>query len=227
MSITNGYCTLEELRGAIEKNKDTSDATLEMVIEAASRAIDNFCRRKEGFIALATATPRTYAGSGNAVQRIDECTSVTLVAVKDSTTDTTYTAWGAGDWLAGSGDPVHSPDFNRTPYQWIMVDPTGSYDYFTGGRYAWRQGFRPEPLQYSRGVPTVQITACWGYATAVPTEVKLACIQQSARWFKRLQSAMADTVGGGDMGVMMYRKSLDPDIGLVLKDGRFIRPAVA
>jgi hypothetical protein len=223
------YVTLEEVKDQIEKGGTDDDATIVGMVEAASRAIDDACNRPDGFVALGAGseTARLYSGSGAAVQWIDECVAITKVEVKDSPTDATYTLWAAGDYVKGRGDPRTRPDFNHTPYDWIMVDPTGDYSQFTSGRYAWRRGFRPDmDADYSRGVPTVKVTARWGYAATVPPEVKQACIIQVARWYKRGQSAFADTVGNADMGVLMYRKNLDPDIVQLLVNGRFVRPAV-
>jgi len=75
-------------------------------------------------------------------------------------------------------------------------------------------------------VPTVQITARWGFATEVPIDIKEAAIMQAARWYKRLQSAMADVLASGELGQLLYRKSLDPDIRRLLVDGRYVKPVV-
>ncbi len=221
------YATASEVKSQIQMTTNTMDTVIAAMITAASRAIDNFCNRPDGFVAAAAASARTFAGSGNAVQWLDEMAATpTLVEVKDSVTDSSYTAWDSTDWIAGSGDPLHSPDFNHTPYQWIMINPTGNYDHFTSGRYAWRRGFRPEPLQYSRGVPTVRVTARWGYATTVPDGIKQACIIQVSRWLKRGQSGWSDAIAVADTGQLIYQKNLDPDVKLILVTGRYVRPAV-
>ena len=218
------YCTLDELKEAITVETSGHDSPLLGAITAASRAIDSYCNRPDGFVALATATARRFSGSGGAVQWVDECVEVTDVEVKDSATDTAYTAWAASDWLAASGNP-ENPDFHRTPYRMLIVDPTGDYDHFTGGRFAWRAGFRPDPNSVrQRGTPTVRVTAKWGYAVSVPAQVKEACIIQTARWYKRGQSAWADTVANPDVGQLMYRKELDPDVKFILSDGGFVKP---
>ncbi len=220
------YCTIADVKARIEKTKAGDDVWLAELVTGASRKIDRTCRRPDGFVAPSVASARTFSGSGNAIQWLDECAAISLVEVKDSATDSTYTAWASTDWIPGCGDPVHSPDFNRLPYRWIMVDPTGSYDHFASGRYAWRRGFRPEPAQLSRGVTTVRVTARWGYALTVPDDIREACCMQVARWYKRFQSAMADAVASVDMGQLLYRQSLDPDIAGILRDGRYIKPAV-
>ena len=220
------YANVEEFRAHVEKTTETSDAVIQQILDAASLAIDNACNKPDGFCAPAAASARTYTGSGTAVQRIDPCsTAPTLVEVKDSPTDTTYTSWAPGDWIAARGDP-EAPDFNHTPYTLLLVDPTGDYSHFTSGQFSFQKGFRPDPDVPYRGVPTVRVTAKWGDAALVPPTIRLACIMQAARWFKRGESAWADTVGNADMGQLMYRKSIDPDVSFILREGRLIRPAI-
>jgi hypothetical protein len=221
------YCTRQEVKNQPDITGATHDTVIDAMITAASRAFDNYCRRPDGFVALAlaAATYRLYAGSGTAVQRIDECTAVTEVNVKDSPTDSTYTAWVPGDYIAASGDQ-ESPDFNHTPYTMLLADPTGDYSFFTSGRFAFRKGFRPDPDVPYRGVPTVQVKGRWGYAATVPDAIKQACIIQVCRWMTRGGSSWADSVGSAETGTMMFRQELDPDIKFILSSGRYIRPAV-
>ena len=219
-----GYCTLTELKGQINKTISTDDVDLQVVIDAATRAIDRTCKRPDGFVALATAVARYYPGSGTPIQRIDECTDITLVEVKDSSSDTTYVAWAATDYTYASGDP-RRPDFNRTPYTFLIVSPSGDYSVFTQGEYAHQRGFKAvEDLRFA--VQTVKVTAKWGYATAVPADIKMACLMQSARWFKRMEGAMADALASGDVGMIMYTKEIDPDIAGILIRGSYVRQGV-
>ncbi|MFA5377698.1 MAG: hypothetical protein WC455_18250 [Dehalococcoidia bacterium] len=218
------YITLANLKSRIQKTDVTDDTILTAIITSASLAVDRFCNRPDGFVALTNATARTFAGSGSAVQRIDECTAITLVEVKDSATDTTYVSWTAGDWLAFRGDP-ESPDFNRTPYTHLMVDPTGDYAVFSSGAYSGKSGFRRDDLGRRR-VPTVRVTAKWGYATTVPGPIQEAAAALATRWYKRFQSAFADTLGNAELGTLLYRQTIDPDIKMMLTEGRYIKPSV-
>lgn len=221
--MATSYCTVANLKVQIEKTTAGSDAVLTSIIEAASRAIDNFCGREAGwFVAQAAATARLYSGSGGPVQRIDECMAVTLVEVKDSPTDSTYDTWAATDYILATGDP-RQPNFNKTPYTLLIVDPTGDETHFTSGAYSHVRGFRPLESWGSRGVPTVRITAKWGYATTCPPEIEQACIIQSAQNFKRAQSSWARTVGSADMGIIAYPRDLDPAVKTILVDGGFCR----
>jgi hypothetical protein len=222
------YATLTEIKGALKKTTDTDDAALLLVLKAATRTIDRFCNRPDGFLADASASARLYAGNGGPILWVDECVEVDTVAVKDSPTETTYTAWNSDDWIAFAGDPKR-PDFQPLqkgkPYTAIMASAVGDESLFTSGRYSQLSGFRPSFTEH-RGVPTVQVTAKWGYSVLVPDVIREACIVQSARWFRRGLSQWSDTIGSPDFGQLMYRQPLDPALQLMLVKGGFKRAQI-
>lgn len=228
------YASVPELRAQISLTSTTDDVELALLLDAATKAIDNYCNRPDGFVSDPTASARYYSGDGGPYLRIDECTSIASVAVKDSPNDTSYVDWDTpssdlaedGDWIPFAGDPER-PNFNALaegkPYTYIMVDPNGNYSSFTSGKYAGRRGFRPSST-VTRGVPTVKVTAKWGYAAAVPAAIKTACIMQAAKWYKRLQGSMASSVASPDMGTIELFRELDPDVKHLLVQGRYVRP---
>jgi hypothetical protein len=182
------------------------------------------------FVGDTAASVRTYSGDGSSVLLIDECVEITAVAVKDSATDTTYTAWatpttmmaGDGDWFPYTGDR-RAPEFNRLPWTGLMVDANGDYSVFTNGIYIGLRGF-PFSSDMQRNVPTVQVTARWGYADNTPGDIKMATIMQVARYYKEIQGAMADGVANADFGTLVYRQTLHPDIKRLLVEGRYVKP---
>ena len=228
------YASPAELRAEIDLDAVTEDATLQRLLNAATKTIDRFCNRPDGFVADVAASARYFHGSGEPYQWIDECTEITAVAVKDSPSDDEddYTAWTIGtvgtttdaDVFAATGDPER-PEFNRTPYTLLIVGANGSYSRFTSGTYTHRAGFRPSYIA-QRGIPTVEVTARWGFADTVPDDIKEACIMQSARWFKRIRSSMADSLATTELGQLRFTKKLDPDVELILVNGRYVRPAL-
>lgn len=218
------YATAAQLRTQIEKTGITgsgTDAALGVILDAATMAIDNYCNRPDGFIETAHDMDRYYTGHGEPWLFIDECTSIAAVAVKDSGTDTTYTAWATTDWQAACGDPK-SPDWNRLPYDMIVVLPTGNYSLFTSGRFTTKRGFKPSS-DVTRGIPTVKVSAKWGYSVTAPAAIIQATIALSARWFKQGQAAWSDTLASVELGQLIYRKE-NTDIRMMLD--RFVRPVV-
>lgn len=226
------YTTTTALLAAMDKQVDDASGRMVKLITSVSRAIDGICNRPDGFVAPDVATARVFAGRNRGVLRIDECVAITSVAVKRTATDTTYTAWESDDWIAFSGDETF-PNFNRTPYTGIMAAP-GSGQWFTGtlggDEIAWESGRAGSGMSRFRrrgaAPPTCQVTARWGYASTVPPVIEEACIMQCARLWKRVQGAMSDTLTGGEMGQLIYRVKLDPDVELLLKGARMVRPAL-
>lgn len=228
------YATVKEFRADVGKTDDDDDLTIARLLDAAGAAIDRFCNRPDGFMAEPNATTRYYPGSGGSYQWIDECVAVTAVAVKDSPSDDedAYVAWVLGtvgtttdaDVFPATGNPSN-PDYQTLPYTMLMIGANGDYSRFTTGAYTHRPGFRPERTAVPRGLPTVEVTARWGFASAVPQNIATACLMQAARWYKRLQSSMADVLASGELGQLMYRQKLDPEVALLLEQGRYVRPA--
>lgn len=203
------YATASELRTQIEKVGTTgsgSDGALALLLDAASLAIDNYCNRPDGFLSSPVATVRYFSGAGKGYLLIDECTAIASVAVKDSITDTTYTAWVSTDWRAASGDPK-SPEWNRLPYNLIIVLITGNWAVFPTGISA----------------PSSEITANWGYAATIPATIKAATIALCSRWYKQGQAAWADTMVSPELGAMIYRRE-NLDIRMMLD--RYAKPAI-
>lgn len=220
------YCTPTEVRTQIERDGTTgsaSDTALGVLISGVSDALDEYFNRPDGFLAIPVASARVFPGDGTATIYIDECVSVTIVAVKESPTDTTYTTWASTDWVAFSGSP-NKPDFNRLPYTGLMTLPSGDYTYFTSGRFTSARGFTPIGV-FTRSVPTVQVTARWGYALSIPPLIKEATIALSARMFKQGQGAWSDTIANAEFGGLIY-KAENADIKMLLDSARYYRPPV-
>ena len=206
------YAELDTLKEHIDKTTDGDDDVLEAILDAATISIDRACNRyypgATYFEADPDATARQYRGSGKAYQRLDHCIAIALVETRGSAT-ADYTRYDDSDWLAYQGN-YDRPIFDRTPYSAIMATADGSIGAFNSSR---------------RG-PTVRVTARWGGYASPPADIVEACIMQSARWYKRLQSAMSDTMASGELGMLLYQKSLDPDIRRILVDGRHVNSVV-
>lgn len=233
------YATYMELRTRINKTASGDDTVITALLDAATRSIDRaigqYRHGFEFFNAPTAASTRVYPGSGLAFQWIDPCIAISAVAVKESYTDTTYTTWAATDYLSASGSYQH-PDYNELPYTMLLVAPSGDYSRFTSGRAGGSTQFDPifalsEASSIPRGsighaVPTVQVTARWGYSDSPPPDIREACLMQAARWWKRFESSFSDTLASGELGQLLYRQALDPDIRRILIDGRYTKPAI-
>ena len=228
------YATLAELKSSMQKENVGDDVLLQRILNAAETKINRFCNRPDGFEADIAASARHYPGSSYSFQLIDECVSITTVAVKDSQDDIAYAAWtspttalaGDGDWMPCTGDQ-YAPDFVSLPYTMLIIDPNGDQSWFTGETMTQKKrGRERRGHSLLSRVPTVQVTALWGYSVAVPNDIREATIMQSARWYKKEQGAMADALASADLGGLLYIQQLDPDIAGILLDGAYRRPHV-
>jgi hypothetical protein len=196
MAITNGYATLTDVKNALRITDAMDDALLETAIESASRLIDGFTARS--FYNAGTAV-RNYAATDAINLIIDDAITVTKVESTDEIGDT-YTEWTANDYQL---EPVNSrADGLYSPYTGIRAVNT----------YTW-------PVVDYQAL--VKITGTWGWAS-VPTAVKQACIIQSSRIFKRLDSPLG-VAGFGDLGAIRVGRYLDPDVEQLLMPYRIMR----
>lgn len=202
MAISNGYCTLADVKAAARITDTLDDALIELSIEAASREIDAFTER----IFYQVTTSRLFVPVGSTLCEIDDLVSVTTLQTADDgvTFDTT---WAATDYQLAPLNGVASGLVQSYTQVWAIGDnlfPT------------WRS-------VTALGSPaTVKITGVWGWS-AVPTAVKQACVILAMRQFKRYDSPLG-VAGFGDLGAIRVG-SVDPDVQNLLMPFRKVRAA--
>lgn len=213
------YATTDEMTIRMQlQSTPTADelAMLNQIIDAVSRSIDRTCGMPEdGFLAIDEATTRYFVGYGETYLRIPRCVEIEAVSVKESLSADTYTAWvtpttpmaGDGDWVPATGDGDR-PTYGVLPYTLLVIDTNGDHPSFLD----------------SDNVPTVEVTAFWGYSDVVPADIREACLMQSIRWFKKFQAAMAVRGATAELGQIIYRKALDSDVRQILIEGGWIVP---
>lgn len=189
MAITNGYCTLAEVKAALKIDSgDTSvDALLERSVEVASRRIDGDTSRR--FYADAAATARIYAAERNEVLFVDDISSTTGLVIKtDNNADGTY------ETTLAVGVDLQLEPLNSL----AQGEPVFILRAF-GGLF---------PVSaYKRAL--VEVTAKWGWPS-VPHAIREASCLLAERQFRRLDSPLG-VVGFGDLGAISVRRT-DPDI---------------
>lgn len=207
------YATLTQFKQLANKATSTAseDAAITLYLAAATenidRALNVYADGCEYFNAAAAATARQFPGSGGYTLRIPACIEITSVETRNNPDDT-WETMDAGDYTPASGSP-RAPQFYRPPYTLIVAEEPFP-------KYSIGKGYHP----------TVQITARWGYSDSPPNDIVAACVEQAARWYKRAQSAMADTLADGDVGTLIYTRALDPDIERKLIHGRYTVPTI-
>lgn len=198
MAITNGYASLTQVKAALRITDATEDTLLELAIEAASRAIDGNTGRN--FYSSGTAT-RYFASENDFVLQTDDIAGTAITIQTANNADGVYdVTWQSSDYqlepLNGNSDGI------AWPYTRIRAI----------GNYLW-------PI--SGGEALVKITGVFGWAS-IPIAVTQACIIQSSRIYKRLDSPLG-VAGFGDMGVMRVTRDLDPDVAQLIGTYRKVR----
>ena len=169
MTVTNGLCTQASLRAylGLQPTGDPSrDALLDDSINAASRAIEDYCGRH--FYDSGAATARTFAPTDSHLLLVDDFSTTTGLVVKtDENDDGTYEiTWTSSDYEL---DTTVADGITGWPYRAIRA--VGDYTFpLPAGRLLRRY--------------TVQVTARWGWA-AVPEPVRQATLQVAAELYRR------------------------------------------
>lgn len=183
--VTNGYCTVQQVKDALRITDAVDDSLIEIAIEAASREIDALCQR----VFYSETATRTYRADDAFLLQTDDIISVTTI--KTSQTLSWDTTWGAADYQL---EPVNGIAGGLTqPYTRVRAVGTLTF---------------PVLPQV-----TVQIVGVFGWS-AIPADVRLACIIQSQRLFSRFQSPLG-VAGFGDMGTIRVSR-VDVDVQALL-----------
>lgn len=219
--------TLVKSRLGIADTDTASDAALGVIITAASRAIDRWCKRADNAFTGQTQTrvydvPETLAGplryvkewgvdegggsviSGVGVPTgvtsiidIEPLLSVTSVATDENADGVFETAWLATDYNLL---PINAALDGR-PYRQIRTADGGAQQF---------------PVGHQR----LQIVGSWGEASLVPNLIQEACILTVNRWFKRMDAPFG-VIGDSTMG-MMHVTAADPDVIGMLDDAGYV-----
>lgn len=187
MAITNGYCTLAEVKAALRLTDNVDDTLLENAIESASRRIDGYTGR---FFYKTSQTPITMYPYNEYLLFFPADVATNSITIKiDTTANGTYatTLVQGVDYLLEPTDTV----LQSRPY--LNARMVGGATF---------------PLYVTPSFPTVQVTAQWGWNT-VPDDVNQACVLLAMRQFARLNAALG-VVGFADMAITV--RAIDPDV---------------
>jgi hypothetical protein len=195
MAITNGYCSLAEVKAAMRLTDSVDDTLLENSIEGASRRIDGYCSR---FFYQTNKVVTYYASNSYRLQTSDIASSTLTLKTDNSGTGTFSTTWTAGtDYTL---EPLDTTLQGR-PYRAIAA---------TGGKTF--------PLWLAPAPPTVELTATFGWPS-IPDDVREACVLLSMRQFARYNAALG-VLGFADMAITV--RAVDPDVRDLLSPYRII-----
>lgn len=202
MALTNAYATLAQLKATDRLNiTDTnSDTTLEGIITAVSRAIDQQCSR---YFYKSTASETRYFTARESMRvRVGDIVSVTNLYTDTMAGDRTYPyTWATTDYDLS---PYDAGTFSeKYPYNWIEATPLGQYLF---------------PIGIAKGV---KLDAVFGW-NAVPAAITEACLLWSERFFKRYKTPLgiSSMTALGEMSVKVPPP--DPDVDMMLNNFKVV-----
>jgi uncharacterized phage protein (predicted DNA packaging) len=185
MAISNGYCTLDEVKSALRITDNTDDELLENAIEGASRRIDGYCGRR---FYQQNATLSLYAIDSYTLPTQDDLYSVTTLKTDDDGDGTYETTWTTG------------VDYQLEPLDAVITGQPIRTITAIGGKTF--------PLFSLPALPSAQIVGVWGWS-AIPDDVREACVLLTMRGFARYNAALG-VVGFADMAIQV--RAIDPDV---------------
>lgn len=198
MAVTNGYCTLADVKAALRITDNVDDALIENSINSASRMIDQYCNRY--FYSTSAGEVRYYQANDGFVCWTDDLQSIS--SLETSSTDPLIfdTTWQAGDYQVLPANRWA----NGAYYPITGITATDNYLF---------------PVWADMAL--VKVTGQFGWAS-VPEPVKFACIIQSSRLFKRLESPLG-VAGVSDIGIMRVGANIDGDVAQLINPFRLLR----
>jgi hypothetical protein len=195
MAITNGYCTLAQIKNSAGITDSVDDDLLELAVEAASREIDWATERQF----FQTSATRVYTPRDSYVTDIDDLVAVTTIKTSSAADGTFDTTWDTTDYqlepLNGLAGGIVSPANS--------IRAVGDYNFPMSG-----------------GEATVQVVGTFGFSS-VPTQITQATVLLGSRIFKRNDSPLG-VAGFGDIGVIRVGR-LDPDVEVMIAPFKKVR----
>lgn len=185
MAISNGYCTLNEVKAALRITDNTDDTLLENAIEGASRRIDGYCGRR---FYQQNATLSLYAIDSYTLPTQDDLYSVTTLKTDDDGDGSFETTWTSG------------VDYQVEPLDAVITGQPIRTITAIGGKTF--------PLFSLPALPSAQIVGVWGWSS-IPDDVREACVLLAMRGFARYNAALG-VVGFADMAIQV--RAIDPDV---------------
>lgn len=199
--MANDYTTAQKVFDEIPEG---SFSALEMpniatYVTAASRLIDLFVGRQEGFFYPTTDDATYYYdGSGCDEQYIDEFASITSVSVAEQggTSSTDYTLWSSSDYLT---EPYNATNKGKPIYK-LVIDPNSN------------------KFDFPRYRKAVKVIGIAGYSVSVNPLIAQATRIQAVRWAMRARGGWQDVSGNESMGQLRYKAitELDGDVRAML-----------
>ena len=198
MAITNGYCTLADIKASLRITDNVDDSLLETAVESASRLVDGFAGRN--FYSNGSAT-RYFTPEDSIVCEIDDLISLTRLEVSADLDGVFDQVWAATDYQL---EPLNGRADGLTGWPATRIRAVGDFVFGT-----------------NIGEASVKVIGTWGWSAA-PVAIKQATILQGSRIFSRLNSPLG-VLSAPDLGYIRVGTRLDPDVQQLVEPYRLAR----
>ncbi len=190
MAITNGYTDLDTYKSHFGIADHDDDASLERVIEAVSRGIDEICWQR--FFTTAADETRYYtAERSDTLDPPDRIVSINTLKT-DADGDRTY----EDTWTVSTDYDLmpYNAALDGIPFHSIVITPNGNY-------------------RFPMTPKGVEIDGKFGWSAA-PTGVVEACLLASHRLMARRNTPLgvSGAAAVGNLTVTVTKMKADPDI---------------
>lgn len=191
------YCLLADLKTALNISDTTDDTLLQAALDSATTAIDDWCGQRFAASTSSTAIRYYYPADDWCLDVDPIGDSTGLVVQVDASDDGTYetTLVLGTDFQLG---PVNAPTE-------VPVRPWTELQLLSGGYGYWPHGTRA----------SVKVTARFGWPTAVPAAVQLACKILGADLYKSKDAAFG-VAGGNDFGPLRVQTGINRQAATLL-----------
>lgn len=203
MTITNGYAALDDYKlryfdGDVDDHQD--DEIIENALESVSRLIDKLTGRRFYVV----SETRYFTAECSDWLPVPDIQAISGLWTDEASGRTYTDTWAATDYdlvpynaQADTAEPE--------PYTDIEITPLGSYTF---------------PVGMRKGV---KITASWGYATSIPSEIKEACCMGAHRIMKRHQTPLGISAAPNLAQVQVRVEQLRTDPDFMAMIAPFVR----
>jgi hypothetical protein len=198
VAVTNGYCTLADVKAALRLQDTVDDVLLENSINSASRMIDQYCNRY--FYSGQAGEVRYYQANDGFTCWIDDAQTIT--EVKTASVDPTIydTTWDVSDYQVLPINRIANGGY----YPITALTATDNYLF-----PVWAD------------IALVKVTGTFGFPS-IPEPIKFAAIIQASRLYKRLESPLG-VAGVSDIGIMRVGANIDGDVAQLINPFRLLR----
>jgi len=205
-TITNGLCSLADVKAALQINNTHADDAISLAIDSASRLIETECNRR--FWQDDDVSARKYVSNDPWLVEVDDIsTEEGLIVESDYAGDGSFgTTWQAADYQL---EPINGIMQGQSGWPTTKIRAIRSLYFPVWGGISY-------PKPYTQAL--VRVTARWGWAD-IPTPIERAAIIQAISIFKASDVPFGATPFA-ETGIIRLKQALHPTAAMLIEPYR-------